>query len=528
MEFDTVLFWIVCLSSASALVRLLANLRNADPGWIVVFVLILAVTGAGGWWNSKPAVYAGGALWATLVLVPALLSRVCLRYAFQQRYRAARRLAGLIVWLHPSGVWRSQPKILRALELADTGEINSAIGILNRLQDAEKPVADTAAAHAFRLANQWEQCIAWLDNKGADPVTKPHLIPIFLRASGETGDLRRLVNCFNRCEKQIARLEPALQRHLCRLILFAFCGRRGPVERLIEGPLETMADSAKDFWLATTDLAAGRHDEGLRRLSDLEQHANPVIRSAIERRRSHPLPNAEQTLTAEENEIVARADQEHAHEERFASRPSLFSRQSIGCQLFIVLNILAFLAEMKLGGSTDLTVLFRLGGLAPETVRNGQWWRLVAANFLHFGALHLTMNMLGLWALGPLVESSLGFLRFTFVYLLSGIGAMGIVLTWLLITGRDELLVGASACVMGLVGSTGAILWRGWQQQKARIAGRRLISVLFIVAMQTLFDWLIPQVSMMAHLSGVFIGFGITLLVNRRSANTTEVPARGA
>jgi len=46
--------------------------------------------------------------------------------------------------------------------------------------------------------------------------------------------------------------------------------------------------------------------------------------------------------------------------------------------------------------------------------------------------------------------------------------------------------------------------------------------------MQTLFDWLIPQVSMMAHLSGVFIGFGITLLVNRRSANTTEVPARGA
>ena len=90
---------------------------------------------------------------------------------------------------------------------------------------------------------------------------------------------------------------------------------------------------------------------------------------------------------------------------------------------------------------------------------------------------------------------------------------MGAVCLLLHAMGKNEILVGASACVMGLVGSTGAILLRGWRRQKARIASRRLISVLFIIALQTLFDWVVPQVSMAAHLSGAIIGFLTTTLL---------------
>ena len=53
---------------------------------------------------------------------------------------------------------------------------------------------------------------------------------------------------------------------------------------------------------------------------------------------------------------------------------------------------------------------------------------------------------------------------------------------------------------------------RGWLREKAFSARRRLIGVVAIVAMQTGFDALIPQVSMTAHLSGAAIGFAIALL----------------
>ena len=79
MDFDTILFWFVCVSCVCALLRALTHLRALGGGWIVVYLLILAVMGAGERWNSKPAIYAGGILWTVLVLVPALLARLYIR-----------------------------------------------------------------------------------------------------------------------------------------------------------------------------------------------------------------------------------------------------------------------------------------------------------------------------------------------------------------------------------------------------------------------------------------------------------------
>ena len=517
MDFDTILFWFVCVSCVCALLRALTHLRALGGGWIVVYLLILAVMGAGERWNFKRATYAGGILWTVLVLVPALLARLYIRCFLQQRYHAARKLAQIVSWLHPAGGWRQQPEILRALELAQAGDIATAVEILRRYQNAQGLKAAAAIANLYRLTNQWEELIAWQEKHAPELRRNPQFIPMSLRACGEVGDLPGLVSLFDRHEREIARLEPAVQRHLCRLILFAFCGRREPVERAFAGPLAVMPSSARALWFATADFAAGRDQDARSKLSGLLPEADPVTRRAIERRLSHPLAVAEQVLSPESKQIIARCEREQWHEERFATRPSLFSTLARACQIFIALNILAFLMEVNLGGSRNLAVLFWLGALVPQAVSQGEWWRLVAANFLHYGPLHLTMNMLGLWMLGPFVEFSLGFRRFLLVYLLSGIGAMGVALAFMNTTRNGELLVGASACVMGLVGSTGAILLRGWQRYKARIASRRLVSILFIVALQTLFDWLVPQVSMTAHLSGVVIGFLTTLLLKHGS-----------
>jgi len=65
---------------------------------------------------------------------------------------------------------------------------------------------------------------------------------------------------------------------------------------------------------------------------------------------------------------------------------------------------------------------------------------------------------------------------------------------------------------MGIVGATGALMLRGWLRHKALSAKRRLLAIFVIVAMQSVFDAVVPQVSMTAHLSGVLIGFLATMI----------------
>jgi rhomboid protease GluP len=194
----------------------------------------------------------------------------------------------------------------------------------------------------------------------------------------------------------------------------------------------------------------------------------------------------------------------------------LFSRRARATQILIALNLFMFAVEECQGGGTNLGVLYRLGALFPPAVQAGQWWRLITSLFLHFGALHLAMNMFGLWFLGPFVEFALGFRRFTLVYLLAGIGSMAMVMALSSAADFDSLTVGASGCIMGLVGATGSLMLRGWLRERALAARRRLALMVFIVSMEVLFDSVVPHVSMTAHLSGAVIGFLATLLLQDR------------
>lgn len=92
--------------------------------------------------------------------------------------------------------------------------------------------------------------------------------------------------------------------------------------------------------------------------------------------------------------------------------------------ILIFVNLVVFILEMRSGGSTDLPTLYRLGALVSENIKQGEWWRLINANFLHFGWFHLISNMLALFFIGSIVELSIGVERYLIVYLLSGTGSM--------------------------------------------------------------------------------------------------------
>ena len=76
-----------------------------------------------------------------------------------------------------------------------------------------------------------------------------------------------------------------------------------------------------------------------------------------------------------------------------------------------------------------------------------------------------------------------------------------------------DLVVGASGCIMGLVGASTAVLLRGFRREKALVAKRRLYLFVAVIVLQTIVDFQIPQVSFFAHIVGAITGFLTALAV---------------
>ncbi len=67
---------------------------------------------------------------------------------------------------------------------------------------------------------------------------------------------------------------------------------------------------------------------------------------------------------------------------------------------------------------------------------------------------------------------------------------------------------------MGLIGAMGAIMYRGWRQEKAAVARQRLVQIVVIVLLQVFIDYaVIPESSLQGHLSGAIIGFLVASLL---------------
>jgi membrane associated rhomboid family serine protease len=82
-----------------------------------------------------------------------------------------------------------------------------------------------------------------------------------------------------------------------------------------------------------------------------------------------------------------------------------------------------------------------------DGVAQGEYFRLLTSMFLHFGVIHIALNMYCLFLLGPPLEAALGRLRFAALYVLSGLS--GAALSYAL-GPVNEQAAGASGAVFGL------------------------------------------------------------------------------
>jgi rhomboid protease GluP len=200
---------------------------------------------------------------------------------------------------------------------------------------------------------------------------------------------------------------------------------------------------------------------------------------------------------------------------RSRSKPIRHLAKSAPCtKTLILMTVAVFGYQLYRGAGEDPVMMVALGAMFSPLFEGGEWWRLFSAQFLHWGAAHLALNMLGLWFLGPLVERALGSFRFVLFYLLSGAG--GMLIAWAIATygphPKAIILLGASASVLGLVGLQLAISGSEYRSSGSIAAKAQLSAMIQILVLQVIFDWMVPQVSSTAHLGGAAVGLLLGLL----------------
>ena len=87
-------------------------------------------------------------------------------------------------------------------------------------------------------------------------------------------------------------------------------------------------------------------------------------------------------------------------------------------------------------------------GLVKPLAREGQWWRMLSATYLHAGLLHIWMNGISLRNVGTVMEAYAPRMRLPLVYLLSALGGSLASVAFM----REGASVGASGAILGVLG----------------------------------------------------------------------------
>ena len=174
----------------------------------------------------------------------------------------------------------------------------------------------------------------------------------------------------------------------------------------------------------------------------------------------------------------------------------------------MAVNVAIFLMTEWIARSTSTPINRGNLGLSPLYIYDGQWWRLITSGFLHFGLLHIAMNMAIFYRLGETFEDTLGPWRYVglFAVCLLG-GSAGSVL----LDPINGISGGASGAVFGLAAAAVvAMRQRGVSFMNTTWGPLLLINLVI--------TFVVPGISKGGHLGGLVFGgaAGAILLHPRR------------
>ena len=181
----------------------------------------------------------------------------------------------------------------------------------------------------------------------------------------------------------------------------------------------------------------------------------------------------------------------------------------------IAINVGIYLLQLAGGASVNASSgwIYEHGALYGPLVAQGDWYRLISAAFLHYGPIHLGMNMLALWWIGRALEAWLGPVRYLLLYLVSGLaGSAGA-----LIANPTSVTVGASGAIFGILGAAIVL-----ERQRTYVLGGSAITLLVV---NLAFTFAVPGISIGGHLGGL-AGGALSILALSQLGKRSAVYSR--
>jgi membrane associated rhomboid family serine protease len=195
-----------------------------------------------------------------------------------------------------------------------------------------------------------------------------------------------------------------------------------------------------------------------------------------------------------------------------ASQPLLITRSIIAINALFYLWVTLGSTVLTNGGAINKRELDM--ALSQYFIDNGEWYRLISSGFLHYGLIHVGMNMFLLWQLGQLLEPTLDRGRFALLYFAAMLGGS----VGALALSPNALTGGASGAVFGLMAAAAVGLQqRGVNPMKTGIGGTLVLNLLI--------TFTIPGISIGGHVGGALMGaaVGYAMLEPRWNRNAAYV-----
>lgn len=206
-------------------------------------------------------------------------------------------------------------------------------------------------------------------------------------------------------------------------------------------------------------------------------------------------------------DCVAQARRQHAPTVSAAGVPAPTATKTplagvpVVTYTLMALNILAYIVTAAqsssiLDNNRGSALFFDLM-LVPGFVADGGYFRLIGSGFLHYGIIHLAVNMYALYVVGIACENALGRIRYTAVYFLALLGGSAAVM----FGNGLGATAGASGAVFGLFGAVLIILLR---------LKRNANMILGIIVLNVIISVSVPGISWLGHFGGLLAGSAAT------------------
>lgn len=174
----------------------------------------------------------------------------------------------------------------------------------------------------------------------------------------------------------------------------------------------------------------------------------------------------------------------------------------------------------NLSGPTPQEMIALGGDFAPLT-RDSEPWRLVTAMFLHYGAIHIGMNMVCLYQI-RIVERVLGRAEFLALYFAAGlVGGLAS-----LATHPRAVSAGASGAVFGMFGAFTAVMVVRRKQIDPGAWQRTMRSLGTFFGVNLAFGLAQSGIDVTAHVGGLAAGFVGGFLLAKTAGPMPKHPLR--